>query len=49
MSINFQDNFWLCLNLNSLLWIVQPFADEEFDLGYTHVATTTQKTVGHDT
>ena len=44
LSINFQGNFWLYLNLNSLLCIVQPFTDEEFDLGCTPVATETQKT-----
>jgi len=44
LSISFQGNFWLYLNLNSLLCIVQPFTDEEFDLGYTPVATKTQKT-----
>jgi len=44
LSINFQGNFWFYLNLNSLLCIVQPFTDEEFDLGCTPVATETQKT-----
>ena len=44
LSINFQGNFWLYLNLNSLLCIVQPFTDEELDLGYTLAATKTQKT-----
>ena len=28
ISINFQGNLWLYLNLNSLSWIVQPFAYE---------------------
>jgi len=42
MSTNSQDNFGLYLNLSSLLWIVQLFTDKEFDLSYTHVATTTQ-------
>jgi len=37
------------LNLNFYLsWIVQPFAYEEIDLGFSHVAATTQKTAGHD-
>jgi len=44
LSINFKGSFWLYLNLNSLLCIVQPFTNEEFDLGYTLVATKTQKT-----
>ena len=44
LSINFQGNFWLYSNLNPLLCIVQPFTDEEFDLGYTPIATKTQKT-----
>ena len=43
LSINFKGTFWLYLNLNSLLCIVQPFTDEGFDLGYTLVATKTQK------
>ena len=46
---NFQSNFWLCLNLNSLSWYVQPFTHEEIVLGFSHVAATTQKTVRHDT
>ena len=28
---------------------MQPFAYEEIDLGFSHVATTTQKTAGHGT
>jgi len=44
LSINFKGTFWLYMNLNYLLCIVQPFTDEEFDLGYTPVATKTQKT-----
>jgi len=47
ISSNFQDNFWLCLNLNSVSWVVQPFSYEEIDLGFSHVAATTQKTAGH--
>jgi len=47
MSTNFQGNFWLYLNLNSLPLIIQPFTDEEIELGYMHVATTTQKTERH--
>ena len=46
---NFQGKFWLYLNLSSLLWIAQPFTDNEFGLNYTHVATTKQKTAGHRT
>jgi len=52
LSSKFEDNFWLYLNLNSLLWIVQPFTDEEYELGYIYactVATTTQKMAGHGT
>ena len=30
-------------------WIVQPFSCEEIDLDFSHVAITTQKTVGHGT
>jgi len=33
ISINFQGNFWLCLNLNSVSWIVQPFSYEEIRHG----------------
>jgi len=49
ISTNFQGNFLLYLNLNSVLWIVQPFSYEEIDLGFLHVAATTQKTAGHGT
>jgi len=49
ISTNFQGNFWLYFNLNSLSWIVQPFTCEEIDLGFSHVAATTQKTAGHGT
>jgi len=35
------------LNLNYLSWIVQPFTCEEIDLGFSHVAATTQKTARH--
>jgi len=44
ISTNFQGNVWLYLNLNSLSWIVQPFAYEEIDMGFAHLAATTQKT-----
>jgi len=49
ISTNFQGNFWLYLNVNSLSWIVQPFTFEKIDLGFSHVAATTQKTAGHAT
>jgi len=49
ISIKFQGNFWLCLYLNSMSWIVQPFTSEEIDLDFSHVAATTQKTARHDT
>ena len=49
ISTNFQGNFWLYLNLNSVSWIVQPFTYEEIELGFPHVAATTQKTAGHGT
>jgi len=35
------------MSLNDRQWSVQPFTDDDLDLGYTHVATT-QKTV-HNT
>ena len=40
---NFQGNFWLYLNLNSLSWIVQPFTYEEIDLRFSYVAATRRK------
>ena len=49
ISTDFQGSFWLYLNVNSLSWIVQPFTFEEIDLGFSHVAATTQKTAGHGT
>jgi len=49
ISTNFQGNFWLYLNLNSVPWIVQFVTYEEINLGFSHVAATTQKTAGHDT
>jgi len=49
ISTNFQGNFLLYLNLNSVPWIVQPFSYEEIDLGFSHVVATTQKTTGHGT
>jgi len=49
ISTNFQGNFWLYLNLNSLSWIVQPFTYEDIDLGVLHVVVTMQKTAGHGT
>ena len=49
ISTDFQGNFWLCLNLNSFSWIVQPFTYGEIALGFSHVAATTQETTGHGT
>ena len=49
ISTNFQGNFWLYFNLNSVSWIVQFFTYEEINLGFSHVSETTYKTTGHDT
>ena len=49
ISTNFQGNFWLYLNLNSVSWIVHFFTYEEINLGFSHVSATTQKTAGHET
>jgi len=49
ISTNFQSNFWLYLNLNSVSRIVQPFSYEEIVLGFSHVAAIKQKTAGHST
>jgi len=49
ISTNFQSNFWIYLDLNSVSWIVQFFTYEEINLGFSHVSATTQKTAGHDT
>jgi len=49
ISTNFRGNFWLYLNQISLSWIVQPFTSREIDLGFSHVAGTTQKTTRHET
>jgi len=49
ISTNFQGNFQLWLNLNSLSWILQPFTCEEIDLGISHAAATTHKTAGYGT
>jgi len=49
ISTNFQGNFWLYLNLNSVSWIVQFFTYEEINLDFSHVSAITYKTTGHDT
>jgi len=49
ISTNFQGDFWLYVNLNSLSSIVQFFTYDEINLGFSHVSVATQKTAGHDT